>query len=140
MVVIGKREVNRDGLFAQAHFQRYTVVGNQQAQLLAVVMGKQVGAGQRGLVSARAFYKTIGDFGVRTRHRGGLHAHKRVVGVNWHGRCLTRHKALHGAAQVLDLFPVQLLNLDQSLCRVGMESAALMSWCRRIEGHALLSL
>jgi hypothetical protein len=52
MVVVGEREMNRDGLVAEAHFDGDLVVQDQQAQLLAEVAGKQVGPGQRGLVGA----------------------------------------------------------------------------------------
>jgi hypothetical protein len=35
--------------------------------------------------------------------------------MNGRGRCLTRHKALHGSAQMVDLLAVQLLHMGQCL-------------------------
>ena len=141
MVVVGKREVNGNGLVAQTNFDRDLVVQDQQAQLLAKVGRKKVWARQRGLIGTRPFHKAIGQLGVCVGHRCGLDAHKGVVGVHRGGGRLSGHKALHGGAQVLDLLAIQLLHMGQSLRGVHMKhAAAFMRGCICIRGHALLSL
>ena len=59
MVLLGKREMHRDRLRTGAHFQLDPVVLHQQGELLQVIVGIQVGARQRGFITARAGNKTI---------------------------------------------------------------------------------
>ena len=55
------------------------MVGDQQRELLEVVVAEQVGPRQRGLVDAGAGDEAIGQPRVGARHRRGAHAHVRVV-------------------------------------------------------------
>jgi len=54
VVVLGEREMHGDRLHARSHLERDGVVLEQQAKLLAVVAGEEVGPRERGLVGTRA--------------------------------------------------------------------------------------
>ncbi|MNS90854.1 hypothetical protein D3C72_1249220 [compost metagenome] len=113
VVVVGKGKMDGNGLVAGAHFQLHTMVGDQQAKLLGVVVVKQVGPRQRGLVVAGAFDKAVGQLAVGACHGARMHAHKGVAGAVGCGGCFARHEALHGRAQEIDLFGVDRLHLRQ---------------------------
>ena len=120
VVVLRKREMDGNRVGAGAHFQLHVVAGAQQAELLGVVVGKQVGPGQRGLIPPGAFHKAIGQLGVGPRHGGGVHPHKRVESAHRALGRLARHKTLHGVSQVADLLLINALHLGQSVGRVGV--------------------
>ena len=121
VVVLGKREVDGDGLLGQADLQLHAVAGAQQLELLQVVARKQVGARQRGLVAPWPFDEAIGQVRGRARHGGDVHTHIGVEGAHRRGRGLAGDEALHGAAQVLDLLLVQKLHLRQGGGRVAVQ-------------------
>jgi len=118
MVVLGKREVDGDGVRAGAHFQFHAVVLAQQAELLQVVVGKQIGSRECGLVAPGAFNEAIGQLAVGARHGAGVHAHEGVEGAHGGWRGVAGHKALHCGAQVADLLLVDALHLGQGVGRV----------------------
>ncbi|MNT05112.1 hypothetical protein D3C72_1397210 [compost metagenome] len=120
VVVLGKRKMDGNRVRAGAHLQLHVVAGAQQAKLLGVVVGEQVGPGEGGFIPPRAFHKAIGQLGVCPRHRGGVHAHERVERTHIGAGRLTGHKALHGLAQVANLLLVNALHLGQCVGRVGV--------------------
>jgi hypothetical protein len=93
-------KVHGDGLRAGAHFQLHAVVLQQQAELLQVVLGVQVGAGQGGLVPAGAGHEAVAQLGglgrAQAGHGVGVDAHKGVAGPHMAGQGLAGHKTLHG--------------------------------------------
>ena len=109
MVMLGKREVDGDGVSAGAHLQVHVVAAAQQAKLLGVVGGKQVGPREGGLKAPGAFDEAVGQFVVGARHRGGVHAHERIKRPHRGGRGVAGHKALHGRAQMANLLAVDRL-------------------------------
>ena len=127
MVVLGKAEVHRNRLGAGAHLQRHRVVGQQQAELLQVVAGVQVGARQRGLEAAGAGDEAVAQPGVRVRHGAGVHAHERVAGANagqgarvgLARQRFLRDEAAHGLAQVGQAGLVDGLDLGDGFGGVG---------------------
>ena len=137
MVMLGKREMDGNGVGAGAHLQFHAVAGAQQAELLGVVVGEQVGPCQRDFVPARALHKAVGQLAVGPRHGGGVHAHEGVEGAHRALGRFARHEALHGVAQVADLLLVDALHLGQRIGRVGMAGG---SDEVRDDGHALFSI
>ncbi|MPM88577.1 hypothetical protein SDC9_135681 [bioreactor metagenome] len=121
VVVLGKRKVDGNRLAAQAHFQLHVVAGAQQAELLQIVVGEQIGPRQRGFIPARPFHKTIGKRRGLARHGGGLDAHEGVVSPHMRGGCFPGHEALHGIPQEVDLLLINALHLRQGVGRVGKQ-------------------
>ncbi len=123
MAVLGKGKMHGNGLVAGAHLQRHAMVVEQQAELLQVVAGVQVGPGQGGLEAARAGHKTITQArrlaGSLARHGVGLHPHKGVAAAHVAGQVVTRHVALHGLAQVGNAVVINQPGLRQGRSRVG---------------------
>jgi hypothetical protein len=100
MVVLGQREVHRNGLCAGADLQRDVVVLQQQPELLEVVVAEQVGTGQRRFVGAGTGDEAVRKARVRTRHGLGVHPHEGVAGAHVLGLRFPGHEALQRVAQV----------------------------------------
>ncbi len=128
VVVLGEREVDGDGLVADAHLQFDVVAGAQQPELLGVVAREQVRAGEGGLVAARPLHEAVGQLGGRARHRGGLHPHEGVERPHVAVRRLAGHEALHGVSQVADLLLVDALDLGQRVGGIGVEGGLCEFW------------
>jgi hypothetical protein len=126
VVVLGKREVNRNRLRAGADFQFYIMVLHEQAELLKVVIAVQIRPGQRGFKTAWPGHKTIaelrdiGRFQNGAGHRIGVDADKRVAGAHMAGQAGTGHIALHGAAQMENLLVINGADLRQRGGRVSV--------------------
>jgi hypothetical protein len=69
VVVLGEREVERDRLHAGADLELDAVVLQQEAELLEVVVGEQVGARQRRLERSRAGDEAVAQARVGARDR-----------------------------------------------------------------------
>ena len=118
VLVVGERKVDRNRLVAGAHLQAHAVVLQQQPQLLADVIGKQVRPGQGGFKAARLGHEAITQAAVQAfgaaAGAGDLHPHKRVKRPH-PGVVHVRpgDKLAHGLAQVVHAVLVNELNLRQ---------------------------
>ncbi len=123
VLVLGQREGQGDRLVAGAHFQRHAVVVDQQAELLLVVVGVQIGARQRGFVLTGSLHESVRQARVGMPAVRHTQPHERVAGT--HARQLGRRfgragkvgrqrRTQMGAAGVVDL-----LGLGQGGRRVG---------------------
>jgi hypothetical protein len=72
VVVLGKGEVHRDRLHAGADLELDAVVLEQQAELLQVVAGEQVGPGQRRLEGAGPGDEAVAQARIGPRHGVGV--------------------------------------------------------------------
>jgi hypothetical protein len=82
VVVLGKREVDRDRLHARADLERDAVVLEQEMELVEVVAREQVGARQRRLVGSRSGDEAVAEARVGARDRVGVDADERVAGAD----------------------------------------------------------
>ena len=82
VVVLGDREMDRDGLHAGADLERHAVVLQQQTELLEVVAREQVRPGQRGFVGSRAGDEAVAQPRVGPGDRVGVDADERVAGAD----------------------------------------------------------
>jgi len=99
------------------------VVADQQRELLAQVMGEEVGARERGGIRTRTRHKAVTEqLGLGTGWRcptgGRFDAHIGVAGAYPVLQLFAGHKALHGIAQVLHALRVNGLHAAQG--RVGV--------------------
>ena len=124
MIVFGEGKVDGDGLGAGAHLQFTAVVGEQQLKLLQQVVAVQVGAGDRGLESARSGHKAVAQAARSLVGRAvGVQAHKGVTGAHpLLGGIGAVDKVAHGGAQVVHAALVDGLDLCQGGFGVGVKN------------------
>jgi hypothetical protein len=120
--------VDRNRLVAGAYLQAHAVVLQQQRQLLANVIGKQVRPGQGGFKAARFGHKTVAQRAVQPgafpAGGGDLHPHKRVEGPHPGARHVRPgDKLAHGLAQVVHAVLVNMLDLRQ-----GAAGIVVLGW------------
>ena len=118
VVVLGEREVDRDRLHARADLERDAVVLEQEPELLAVVAGEQVGAGERRLVGARAGDEAVAEARVGARDGVGVDANERIAGAHAARGRRAVDERLQGDAQVVDAGVVDLAHARER--RVGV--------------------
>ena len=117
VVVVGQAEGKGNGLAAGADLQRRAMVGQQQAELLEVVVGEQAGPRQRGLVMAGVRDEAVGQARIGVAAVRGGQAHEGVARAHARGPLTRafglRHIGLQGAAQVGERGVVDALRLRQ---------------------------
>ena len=117
VVVVAQAEGQGNGLAAGADLQRRAMVGQQQAELLEVVVGEQVGPRQRGLVMAGVRDEAVGQARIGVAAVRGGQAHEGVARAHARGPLTRafglRHIGLQGAAQVGERGVVDALRLRQ---------------------------
>ena len=123
MVVLGKRKVDGDRVGAGAHFQRDAMALAQQAELLVVVVAKQIGARERGFKNAPDLRRIHRPACWPTEPRWWCAHAQRIKRPHRACRRLSGHKIVHGVAQVVHLLLVDALHLvrhwRESVWRVG---------------------
>ena len=117
MFALAEGEMQRNWLIAGADLQRYAMVFQQQVELLAVIVGKQVRPCQRCFIAAGAGDEAIGQARIGARHGFGLHTHEGVAGA-YRADVLAGNKALQGRAQMGHAGGIDLLRMGQ--CRRGI--------------------
>ena len=129
VVVLGDRKVDRDRLDARADLERHAVVLEQEPELLEVVAGEQVWAGQRRLVGARAGHETVTQAGVGTGDGVGVDANERVAGAHPARRRVAADECPEGATEVTDAALVDLLDTCERRGRI-VETGGRDEWRR----------
>ena len=117
-----ERKVQGNGLLAGADLQTQIGVGQQQCKLLAVIVGKQIGCGERGLMNARPGHKTVRTVYLTAWHSGcrmAVHPHLRIKGTCFLRQITFLNKTRQGMAQMRDGLLINRLRLCQSRIGIG---------------------
>ncbi len=116
--ILGNREMQRQGLAADTDLERDLVILDEQAELFEIVVGKKVGARQRGFVGTRARDKAVAQPRVGPRDGRGADAHHRIEGPASFAEVLTGDESPQCITQRRDAGIVDRTDLFEGRGRV----------------------
>ncbi len=122
VVGLGKGKMNRNRLRAGTDLQLHQLIASmifqQQAKLLLIVICEQVRSRQRGLECAGAGHEAVREARIGARHRIGMHAHKRIACPHALREAFAADETLQVIAQVADAAVVNRTHLLQCRGRI----------------------